>query len=69
MSHATRVPERPRFLTEKKAANYFGISVSTMRRLRLSSCGPPFFHAGDIIRYKLPDLDAFIERELSSEAA
>jgi hypothetical protein len=47
-------------LSEKQAAEYVGISVSTLRRWRKRGVGPPYFKLGSVIRYTTTDLDAFI---------
>ena len=51
----------PALLTEAQAAEYLGVSLSTIRRWRKQQGkGPAFFRVGDILRYALCALDAFI---------
>ena len=48
-------------LTEKEAANYLGLSLSTMRRRRAAGRPPRFLRIGGSIRYTKQELDRFIE--------
>jgi excisionase family DNA binding protein len=51
----------PILLSERQAAAYLSISVSTIRRWRYAGSGPEHFRCGDIIRYRKEDLDAFVD--------
>jgi transcriptional regulator with XRE-family HTH domain len=51
-------------LTEAQAADYLGVSLSTLRRWRKRRAGPTFFLLGGILRYQLADLQEFIVRNL-----
>ena len=50
----------PILLSEREAAIYLSISVSTIRRWRYAGTGPEYFSYGDIIRYRKECLDAFV---------
>jgi predicted DNA-binding transcriptional regulator AlpA len=52
-----------RYLREKEAAKYMGVSVSTLRawRSRRSSSGPPFTRAGRIVMYSISELEKHME--------
>ena len=55
----------PTLLTPRDAADYLGLSQSTLARMRSSSSamkGPPFSRLGGSIRYKQSDLDEWVER-------
>jgi excisionase family DNA binding protein len=52
---------RPVFITEKEAAAYLTVSITTMRRWRLNGTGPKSFHTGDIVRYRREDIDAWVD--------
>ena len=52
----------PSFLSEKEAAAYLRVSLSTLRRWRRSVTGPAFFRFGDVLRYARAALDEFIEK-------
>ncbi len=52
----------PVHLSEKEAALYLGVSLSTIRRWRCSSGGPSFYRFGRVLRYCQEALDAFIAR-------
>jgi hypothetical protein len=53
---------RGRLLNEIEAADYLNVSVSAMRAWRWKGGGPVFVHCGRLVRYGLPDLDAWIEQ-------
>jgi len=51
--------------TEAQAATLLRHSLSTLRRWRREGTGPIFFRFGRIIRYRLEDLQKFIETHRS----
>ena len=57
----------PSPLSQKEAAVYLGISVSTLRRWHKVHQGPRFFRLGGVLRYRVEDLDAFLVDHLSAE--
>ena len=60
----------PKTLNEKDAACYIGLSVSFLRKRRCEgnregqTPGPAFIKAGRSVRYRLADLDAWLEVNL-----
>lgn len=50
----------PPFLSEKEAAAYLSVSLSTIRRWRRAKTGPAYFLFGGILRYPMDAVDAFI---------
>lgn len=48
-------------MTTAKAAEYLGLSVNTLNRWRWDGRGPRYLKLGSAVRYRLSDLDAFIE--------
>jgi excisionase family DNA binding protein len=50
----------PCFLSEKEAAAYLSVSLSTIRRWRRRKTGPPLFQFGGVLRYDREALDVFI---------
>lgn len=48
------------FLTEREAAQFLNISISTLRRWRWADKGPAYLRVGDILRYAQSALDKFI---------
>ena len=57
-----------RILRTPGAADYIGLSASTLEKMRLSGDGPPFVRLGSrAVGYDVHDLDAWIEdqRELT----
>ncbi len=51
-------------LTETEAAKRVGVSISTLRRWRRKRIGPKFFSLGGILRYRIVDLDEFVESRI-----
>jgi excisionase family DNA binding protein len=56
-------------LSEKEAAAYLGVSLSTIRRWRRGKLGPAFFKFGDILRYRRSALDEFVAKNTVSPLA
>ena len=52
----------PLHLSEKEAAAYLGVSLSTVRRWRRGKIGPAYYRVGDVLRYARGGLDAFIAK-------
>ncbi len=48
-------------LTERAAADYIGLSVRTMQKRRFERQDPPYLKIGRSVRYRVEDLDAFLE--------
>lgn len=57
----------PRLLNEKEAALYLGVSVALLRQSRMknppprSTTGPAFCKFRKIVRYRIEDLDAWLD--------
>ena len=58
----------PSFLSEKEAAAYLRVSLSTIRRWRRARTGPQFFKFGDVLRYARKALDEFIAKYTKTAA-
>jgi len=56
-------------LSEKSAASYLGVSLSTIRRWRRANIGPAYFRFGDVLRYAQDGLDAFIRQNTRTVAS
>jgi predicted DNA-binding transcriptional regulator AlpA len=57
-------------LDAKAAAEYLRLSASTLARRRCQGTGPKFLRAGDSIRYRISDLEAWlVEATSTSETA
>lgn len=55
---------RQELLTEKEAAKFLGVSVSWLQKGRCYGYGPPFVKLKQpkgAIRYRRPDLDAYLQ--------
>jgi predicted DNA-binding transcriptional regulator AlpA len=51
--------QRNLYRNEHYAAEYYGVSVATIRRWRLVGDGPPYRKFGASVRYSQSDLDAW----------
>ncbi|XDZ68971.1 helix-turn-helix domain-containing protein [Alphaproteobacteria bacterium LSUCC0226] len=51
------------YLTPKQAAEFLGVSIHTLQNQRVQRVGPPFIKIRNrLIRYKLADLIAYLEK-------
>jgi len=57
--------EQQTSMTAKQASRYIGIAESTLRLWRARATGPRFFKAGKLIRYRVVDVNDWIESKLS----
>lgn len=53
---------KQKFLTEQEVAEFFSISVDSLRSWRKSGTGPAYYKVGGSIRYRLEDLEDFAVR-------
>ena len=51
------------------AAARIGLSVATLEKKRVYGDGPPFLKMGRSVRYRLTDLDAWMERQVVSSTS
>lgn len=68
----TQQSRETRRLDTKQAADYLNLSPNTLSRWRWSGDGPRFVKLGRAVRYRIEDLDAFVEqgvRNSTSEVA
>jgi excisionase family DNA binding protein len=63
-----QVLEFPKWLSEKEAAAYLSVSLSTIRRWRRSRTGPDLCRFGGVLRYSKDALDAYILKNTLSAA-
>ena len=54
----------PELLTEKEASEVLSLSLATLRRRRGKGRPPQFVKIGSSVRYRVEDLDAFIQDSL-----
>jgi excisionase family DNA binding protein len=57
------------YLTPDEAARYLRCSVSTLAKLRVYGGGPKYTSIGRGIRYRLADLDGFMESRVASSTS
>jgi predicted DNA-binding transcriptional regulator AlpA len=64
---ARRNRQRVAALTERDAATYIGMSPSWLRhaRLRRDEDAPPHVRIGRAVRYRIADLDSYLEIRLA----
>jgi excisionase family DNA binding protein len=60
---------RVALVTVKQAAEYLCCGVSTLNRLRITGGGPRFAKIGNSVRYRIADLDAYVERHIVKSTA
>jgi excisionase family DNA binding protein len=53
-------------LNERQAAKYLGVSAGTLRLWRSENRSPRYFRAGKLIRFRVRDLNEWIEQRLSA---
>ena len=53
-----------RLLTVEDLADYLGVPVTTLYQWRYRGEGPPGFRVGRYIRYRWPDVEAWIKHQL-----
>lgn len=53
-------------LNERQAAKYLGVSAGTLRLWRAENRSPRYFRAGKLIRFRVRDLNEWIEQRLST---
>jgi excisionase family DNA binding protein len=58
----------PSFFSEKEAAAYLTVSLSTIRRWRRTKTGPAVFRFGGVLRYEREALDLFIAKYTKAAA-
>jgi excisionase family DNA binding protein len=52
------------FLDTKQAAQYLGLKKNTLEVWRVKGGGPTFVKFGRAVRYRIQDLDAYVEKNL-----
>jgi excisionase family DNA binding protein len=59
---ARRYMEVAALLTTREAARYLSVSPRTLERLRLEGSGPRYCKIKRSVRYRILDLDAYLDR-------
>lgn len=57
------------FYSPSEAAEYLGLSASTLAKMRSRGDGPVFRKFGGRIRYSIQDLDAWAERHAATSTS
>jgi excisionase family DNA binding protein len=50
-----------KYYTSKEVAEILGINVKTLSRYRERNQSPPYFKKGNVIRYPISDLEAWLK--------
>ncbi|MDH3667872.1 MAG: helix-turn-helix domain-containing protein [Paracoccaceae bacterium] len=53
--------EKYKLIKPDAAADRIGLSASTLAKLRMKRAGPPWVALGRSVRYRVADLDAWVE--------
>jgi excisionase family DNA binding protein len=46
-----------RYMTTKEAAEFIGVSPTTLNAWRMKKTGPPYVRIGALVRYRAEDID------------
>jgi excisionase family DNA binding protein len=63
------MPEHPAILNAIKAAQYVGLSASTLAKMRLSGNSPAFLKLGRRVLYRRSDLDEWLESRIARDTS
>lgn len=55
------MPDRVPMLTRAEAATYLGVPFHTLEQWASRHCGPAYYKIGGRVRYRVADLDAWLE--------
>ena len=50
-----------KLLSTKELSEYLGVAVSTIVEYRMNNSGPIYAKLGHLVRYKKPDVDAWVD--------
>ena len=64
MNSTDQVKMLPHLMTEREISVKYGIPVRTLQKWRLTGSGPCFVKLGRAVRYRIVDMDSFIESRL-----
>lgn len=56
-------------LTTQQAANRLNLSVSTLNKSRLTGTGPKFVKLGASVRYRIEDLDHWVNSQVMASTS
>ena len=51
-------------LTDREVATRLAVSISAVRKWRFEGRGPTFVRIGRAVRYRLADVEAYVDRQL-----
>jgi len=53
-----------KLLDESQTAHYLNMSASFLRKARLKRTSPPYIKIGRVVRYRMSDLQEFVENRI-----
>ena len=56
-------PTKPLVMNDTEAAPILDVSVHTLRKMRSQGVGPAYCKVGKCVRYRLSDLEAYIQKQ------
>lgn len=56
-------------ITTAAAADYTGLAISTLEKLRVTGGGPSYVKMGRSVRYRVADLDGWIAQRIVSSTS
>jgi len=59
----------PHLLTTKQAAEYLSLAVTTLEKYRVYGGGPRFLNLGRAVRYRLSDLNTWLESRVRTSTS
>jgi len=69
MTHTKPSNTQRTTLTVPETATYLGLAVSTLNKWRVYGGGPQFLKLGRSIRYRIADVEAWLENQLVTSTA
>lgn len=67
--NSQRHDTQDRLLTTAEAAAFLGMSVRTLEGWRTKILGPVYLHVGGRVRYRVADLEAWLDTRIVTEVA
>jgi excisionase family DNA binding protein len=56
-----------KLLDSSELAKYLGVAESTIKKYRLEGVGPAYVKIGHLVRYRIADVDEWVERKMKSQ--
>lgn len=63
MSNQAELPSHLQLLREREVASILNVSIYKVQRMRITGDGPKFCKIGGCVRYRLSDIQDYIENQ------